>query len=108
MGRSGFRNFGLRIAKSKIDKQKYFVVDVADELKKQTGAKPIASANANTDIDVVDSSKLNNDDERARCKQVKSMCIEKCMEILPDKDIQSMNFQKCYSQCLADYECMSK
>ncbi|WLF84650.1 polymorphic toxin type 33 domain-containing protein [Moraxella sp. ZY210820] len=40
-----------------------FVVDVANELKKQTGAKPIASANANEDTDTSNPDKEKDDKE---------------------------------------------
>lgn len=53
-----------------------FVVDVANELKKQTGAKPIASANANEDTDTSNPDKEKDDSERARCKRVYAMCVE--------------------------------
>ena len=47
-------------------------------------------------------------DEWSRCKQVCTNCAAQCSDRhTPDfHDLQSMNFQKCYSQCLTKNNCL--
>ncbi|MBU1306649.1 MAG: RHS repeat protein [Alphaproteobacteria bacterium] len=47
-----------------------------------------------------------DEDDPDRCKRARTECAALCSAGLPDTDLQSMNFQKCYSDCLDSRGCL--
>lgn len=47
-----------------------------------------------------------NNEDPDKCKKARTNCAAECSGILPDSDLQSMNFQKCYSDCLSRAGCL--